>query len=397
MEIITIRTFGEFSLEAGGVTISDTNTRAKKVWCLLAYLVCSRNRTVSQAKLIDLLWNEDSGSTNPENALRITLHRLRTTLDQLWPNAGRQLILYKAEGYCWNPEAPIRLDNEEFEGLRSGIYTSEEEKLTRYLEALALYRGEFLPKHKNELWAIPIAAHFHNHYLELAEETGDLLLRHQRNDEAVNVARSAVAQDPYNENLSQLLMRALGSKGDHKGAEAVYEALRKRLQEEFGIQPTEETWQVYRAMAHAPQQRTLHIDEVIAGLQEDSSPNGAMLCDYDHFKVLCFSESRSLERSGHESHVALIGIADNGGYSKRSISNAMDQLEEVLKSNLRLGDTVSRCSTTQFIVMLPKANYENSCMVCRRLLAAFHRAHPRSQANIQFIVQPLTPVMQMPV
>lgn len=396
MKIITIRTFGEFTLEADGIVLSDSGTRVKKAWSLLAYLVCSRNRTVSQSKLIDLLWSEDSGSTNPENALRITLHRLRTMLDQLWPDAGRELILNKAEGYCWNPEAPVRLDHEEFEGLRTGVYATDEEKLTRYLEALALFKGEFLPKHRNELWAIPIASHFHNHYLELVKETGELLLRYQRSDEAVDVVCAATLQDPYNEELAQLLMRALGSKGDYKGAEAVYDALRIRLQEDFGVQPSEETWQVYRVMAHAPEQRMLQMDEILTGLQEDSAPNGAMVCDYDYFKVLCFSESRKKKREGHEVHIALISISDEG-YSKRSISTAMDQLEEVLKANLRLGDTISRCSTTQYIIMLPKADYENPCMVCRRLIAAFSREHPRSHANLQFIVQPLNAALQMPV
>ena len=397
MKIVTIRTFGEFSLESEGIVISDNGTRARKVWCLLAYLICSRNRTVSQAKLIDLLWNEDSGSANPESALRITLHRLRAMLDQLWPDAGRELILHKAEGYCWNPEAPVRLDHEEFEGLRTGVYATDEEKLTRYLEALALFKGDFLPKHRNELWAIPIASHFHNHYLELVKEAGELLLRYQRNDEAVNVVRTATIQDPYNEDLAQLLMRALGSKGDHKGAEEVYDSLRARLQEEFGVQPSEETWQVYRAMAHAPKQRMLQMDEILTGLQEDSAPNGAMVCDYDYFKVLCFSESRKQRREDHEVHIALISVSDADGYSKRSISNAMDQLEVVLKNNLRLGDTISRCSTTQYIIMLPKADYENAGMVCRRLIAAFQRAHPRSRANLQYIVQPLSPAMQMPI
>ena len=95
------------------------------------------------------------------------------------------------------------------------------------------------------------------------------------------------------------------------GVQAVYDALRIRLQEAFGIQPSEETWQGYRVMAHAPEQRMLQMDEILTGLQEDSAPNGAM--------------------------------------------------------------------------------------VCRRLISAFRREHPRSHANLQFIVQPLNAALQMPV
>ena len=46
--------------------------------------------------------------------------------------------------------------------------------------------------------------------------------------------------------------------------------------------------------------------------------------------------------------------------------------------------------------MLPSANYEDSCMVCRRILAAFHRAHPHVAVKINFMVQPLSPGICVP-
>ena len=48
-------------------------------------------------------------------------------------------------------------------------------------------------------------------------------------------------------------------------------------------------------------------------------------------------------------------------------------------------------SNTQFIVLLPRANYENSCMVCARIIRAFFRKHPHSPADISYIVQALEP------
>lgn len=40
------------------------------------------------------------------------------------------------------------------------------------------------------------------------------------------------------------------------------------------------------------------------------------------------------------------------------------------------GDVVSRCSVSQMVVMLPQANYENSCAVCQRIIKAFQRQYP---------------------
>jgi len=42
------------------------------------------------------------------------------------------------------------------------------------------------------------------------------------------------------------------------------------------------------------------------------------------------------------------------------------------------------------VIMLPQANYENSCVVCRRLEAAFFRRYPHSPVRIHHMVRPLT-------
>ena len=126
---------------------------------------------------------------------------------------------------------------------------------------------------------------------------------------------------------------------------------------------------------------------------------GALICDYDYFKVLCFAESRAMERSGTATHVALLSLTSPDPHkplTKRSQDRIMGQLGQQLQLNLRRGDTISRCSVTQYIIMLPKANYENSCMVCRRIIGAFHRAHPHVTAKVNYMVQPLTPGICVP-
>ena len=125
MKAVRIRTLGEFSLQTDTIKISDTDNRTRKVWSLLAYLVCHRGTVVSQKKLIELLWGDDPLSANPENALRITFHRARASLNQLWPTAGHDLIIRKDGGYTWNPEIPVTVDSEEFDQLCSTRYPEE--------------------------------------------------------------------------------------------------------------------------------------------------------------------------------------------------------------------------------------------------------------------------------
>ena len=398
MEHIQIRMLGEFSLQTPNASISDVNNRSKKVWTLLAYLVCNRDSGISQQKLISLLWGDDSDSDNPENALRITLHRLRTQLDQLWPGAGRELIIRKDGGYGWNSSVSIDFDCDRFETLCQNQVQDEDQRLQMLLEALSLYKGEFLPKQSSEMWVVPIGTHFHNLYLQASLEAATLLSKQDRHGEAVQICRAAAAAEPYHEPLHQRLMQELAAAGDSKGAAAVYEALSKRLFDDFGIRPNEQTREVYRIAAHSPEDRTLPMEEVLQHLQEPDSKSGAMQCDYDYFKVLCYAESRAMERNGNATHIVLLSVSSGTDkpLTKRSLDRIMEQLGEQLRANLRRGDTISRCSVSQYIIMLPKANYENSCMVCRRVMTAFNRAHPHISAVIHYMVQPLTPNICVP-
>lgn len=398
MESVQIRMLGSFTLVCGDKLISDESNRSKKVWALLAYLICHRGSAVSQKKLIELLWGDDPSSSNPENALRITLHRLRGQLDELWPGAGKELILHKNSGYSWNPQVPVSVDSDDFEALFQEKDPDPARRLDICLEALSLYRGEFLERQSSENWVIPVTTHYHNLFVVLTLEAAALLGEQQRHEEAAQLCRRCITVEPYHEPLYQMLMRQLAAAGDAKGAAAVYESLRKRLFDDFGIRPSEQTRAVYREAAHTPGDRALPIDEVLEHLQEPEIIPGAMQCDYDYFKVLCHAESRAMERSGNATHIALLSATGLTGdpLPKRSLERIMDQLGQQIRTNLRRGDTISRCSTTQYIIMLPKANYEDSCMVCRRVINAYHKAYPHTAVRIKFMVQPLTPGICVP-
>lgn len=398
MEHIHIRMLGSFTLQAGNNLISDENNRSRKVWALLAYLICHRSTAVSQKKLIELLWGDDPSSSNPENALRITLHRLRVQLDELWPGAGKDLIVHKNNGYSWNEQASITVDSDRFEELFRQKDVPADTRLDICLDALQLYRGDFLERQSSENWVIPITTHFHNLFVMLTLEAAALLSQQQRHEEAAQLCRTCIAAEPYHEPLYQMLMKELAANGDQKGAAAVYESLRKRLFDDFGIRPSEETRAVYREAAHTPGDRALPIDEVLEHLQEPEVTPGAMQCDYDYFKVLCHAESRAMERSGNATHIALLSATGLTGdpLPKRSLERIMTQLGQQIRLNLRRGDTISRCSTTQYILMLPKANYEDSCMVCRRVINAYHKEFPHTAVRIRFMVQPLTPGICVP-
>ena len=398
MDPIHVHMLGDFFLQYQDNKICEADNRSRRIWSLLSFLIYYRGQQISPKRLFEQIWGNDTDVNNPENTLRLLLHRTRALLDQLYEGAGKECILRKEGGYCWNPAIPIVVDYERYEQLCQGTDADTSQRLPAVLEALSLYQGEFLAKQSSENWVIPICAHYQNLFLMASQEAAQLLSDGKRYEEAANVCRRVIAAEPYFEPIYQRLMLVLSAMGDARGAADVYENLSRRLFDDFGIRPSDETRAVYRTAAHSPEDRTLPMEEVLEDLRESELLPGAMQCDYDYFKVLCHAESRAMERSGSVTHIALLSVSGpvHKPLSKRSLSRIMEQLGGVLRTNLRRGDTISQCSVSQYIIMLPKANYENSCMVCRRVLAAFSRAHPHVSARIQFLVQPLHPGIHVP-
>lgn len=128
-------------------------------------------------------------------------------------------------------------------------------------------------------------------------------------------------------------------------------------------------------------------------LKESAGAQGALYCEYDFFHLLYQVQARAMLRSGDVVHIALLSVHTRGKtpLTRRSLDTAMDNLQDVIVHSLRQGDIVTKCSVSQFIIMLPHANYENSGAVCDRILRAFGRKYPHSPASVTFSVQPLEP------
>ncbi len=394
-EILHVRMLGEFSLTLGGQTITDSDNRSRKVWLLLAYMIYCRSRSIPQEDLVELLWGAEESSSNPLNALKTMFHRVRSMLDQLDGSAGHRSIVRREGSYAWNTELPLTLDVEAFEALckKGAAVQDEDTRLGQYLEALSIYRGDFLPKLSSEPWVVPIAAYFHNLYLETVSDTLPMLESRGRLEDAVALCRSALALEPYSETLYLHLMRDLLELGDQQGVIAAYEGMSQLLLTNFGVLPSEEIRALYRDAMRISNDRAVSLGAVQEQLREPDGSRGALMCEYDFFKIIYQAEARAVARSGDAVHIGLLSLTGEHGQalSKRSLDRAMDNLHELIRSNLRKGDVASRCSVSQYILMLPQANYENSCKVCERIVRAFSRQYPHSPAQLRFSVQPLEP------
>ena len=390
---LQVQMLGQFTLRYGDRTISDSDDRSRRVWSLLAYMLYNHGRSFAQEELIRLYWSNSEKSADPGNALKSIFHRIRTALDKLQPGLGRLLIRRKAGRYFWNNVMPLSLDIEDFEAHFHAAEAAGDDdvRLAEYQAALALYAGDPLPRMTDEIWTIPIVAYYHSLYTRAAAGAIELLEKQERTAEAVALCRRAIHIEPYQEDLYEHLMRGLLRTGDMKGAMSVYEEMSELLLAHFGVMPSETLRTLYRQATRTVNDRTLTMDEVCSQLAEPAPHGGAMVCEYDFFKILYRAEARSIARNGHSANICLLSVSDKDGemLARRSLDPAMNNLQVLVQNNLRRGDVIARCSISQYIILLPQANYENSRMVADRLVSAFYRRYPHSPARLRYTVQPL--------
>lgn len=390
---LQVQMLGQFTLRYGDRTISDSDDRSRRVWSLLAYMLYNHGRSFAQEELIHLYWSNNEKSADPGNALKSIFHRIRTALDKLQPGLGRLLIRRKAGRYFWNNAMPLSLDIEDFEAHFHAAEAAGDDdvRLAEYQSVLALYAGDPLPRMTDEIWTIPIVAYYHSLYTRAAAGAIELLEKQERTAEAVALCRRAIHIEPYQEDLYEHLMRGLLRTGDMKGAMSVYEEMSEQLFAHFGVMPSETLRTLYRQATRTVNDRTLTMDEVCSQLEEPAPHGGAMVCEYDFFKILYRFEARSIARNGHSANICLLSVSGKDGemLARRSLDPAMNNLQVLVQNNLRRGDVIARCSISQYIILLPQANYENSRMVADRLVSAFYRRYPHSPARLRYTVQPL--------
>ncbi len=388
---IYVQMLGDFSVSCNGVRLDGGYDRQRKVRLALSYLIYSRNTRITQDSLLSVIQGADLGEVeNPAGRLKAILYRGRALLEPLFEGAGHTLILHKNGSYLWNPDVETVVDTDEFEKLIKDAKTAED-KLTPLCEAYRLYRGDFLPKLRMEPWVMPINAYYHQQYLTVCYNLLELLQERELWQESVDTALGALRIEPYDEALYRHLMQGYIHTGNKDGAVKAYEDMSELLFDTFGVMPSDESRKLYREASKRSNDLALPMGDVAHQLKESEEGHGAVSCEYDYFRFLYQVQERSIERNGQEIHIALLSLHGKEELSRKSLDLAMENLGNLLLSSLRRGDVISRCSVSQWIVMLPLANFDNSLMVCDRVIKAFNRKYPHSPVKIHASVHPLEP------
>lgn len=390
-DVLRINMLGQCSLSVRGNTLDNSTIHSKKIWLLLEYLIINRNRDISQDELIEVIYPNEN-SANPLNALKTLIHRARSILDTLEYVSGKNMIVQRRGGYAWNPELNIEVDIDKFESkCQAAADTSlpDSERLTLLTDAINLYSGDFLLKNAGESWVIPLSTYYRSMFISAIDSALEILVAQNEYSEIVTICQKGISIDPYNESLYYNLMKALAGMNQPMAALAQYDSMLNLFYSEFGVTPSGEIKALYKELVKSSHSVELDLSIIKEHLREYDDSQGAFYCEYEFFKDVYRLEVRSMGRTGKPVHIGLITVngPDNVQLPLKSLNTAMDKLKVCTQSSLRRGDTFSRYSVSQYILMLPTTTYSNAELVTRRIVKRYYRENPRSKAVVSYSIQ----------
>ena len=228
--MLKVHLLGQFDVKRDHASIEIPSRPAQS---LLAYLVLSAGTAHRREKLAGLLW-PDANEANARSNLRHALWRLRKAIGSDHLLADKISITFNADSDYW-------LD-------ATTIEDGKQDSVDILLKAVAAYGGELLPGFYED-WVVLERERLRSLFEQKIHGLLDYLVEEQRWTEALEWGERWIALGHVPEPAYRALMIAHGSLGDLAGMAAVYKRCTKALEEELGVEPSEETKSLYEWLA----------------------------------------------------------------------------------------------------------------------------------------------------
>lgn len=348
----------------------------KKALSFLQYLIVNHRRHISSEELIEQFW-ADSGSSDPYNALRNMLFKVRNLLKSMFPGQ-EAMFLTLPDCYAWSPEISLELDAEQMEAFcLKGKRAAGEEQCRLLGQAVSLYKGDFLSGNDAD-WARTQRQYYQTLYLDACKTVLPIYYKKEQWVEAVNVCSQAYAVDFSIEDFTAYQMQALIALGQPEQAVEKYEAFRDRMLQEYDMPPTERIEQLH-TLAVGLHKTGMDDEDIFRLVCEDEQDSHAFFCTFSTFQSIVALERRHMARSGQTSSLVIISLGPDAVPTTDG-----RRLEKILLDKLRTGDPIARLEAGSYILMLTGANIESARLVISRIDSAFHRTYRNSGAKLTY-------------
>jgi predicted ATPase/DNA-binding SARP family transcriptional activator/DNA-binding CsgD family transcriptional regulator len=241
-EPVRLWLLGGFRLSVGPRNIEADRWRLEKAAKLIKLLALAPRHRLHREQVMDTLW-PDLDAKRASNNLHRTLHFARGVLESAGAGVGLNYLPLRKDMLELCPDGPIWVDVEAFENAAAGARTAREPGAFR--AAISLYAGELLPEDLYEEWAYERRENLRRSHGALLVELGALYEERGEYEKGIQTLRSAVAQEPTDEDVHTDLMRLYALSGRRLEALRQYERLRKTLTEVLDAHPADASRRLY--------------------------------------------------------------------------------------------------------------------------------------------------------
>lgn len=365
LPVLKVRLFGGFSASYGEIPVSFGRNTTTKAMKLLQILLYHGDTGISRDKLLDELYGREE-LADAANNLRVTAHRLKKIIvDAGLPS--HDYINIKKGIYRWDAPMPTEVDAHQFKVLAKDVQacTDKVKKLALLKKICLMYRGEFLPELSGDEWVLVESVQYKNIYSESLQELCKLLIERGDYEETLRFCEPACQLYPFDE-WQSVRIDCYMALNRYKDAVQEYENTAKLFFEELGIRPSEHMMQQFEQMSSLPSFR-------------------------DSYRLV----SRIIERNGQSVYLMLCSITNGKGMpmdKPDKLEVLSGELQNTIQQCLRKGDSFTKYSPSQFLILLVGTNKENCSMIFDRIQRYFSREHKSWKQYLDYFVSSVAEV-----
>lgn len=382
-----VKTFGGLEITNDNVTVNIVELFGKQLVNLLQVLLFHSEKPVQKDELIDILWPE---SKNPSSALKFSIFRLRSELNEIDFFKDKEVIVTTRKSYILNPNLDWNIDFVELEKaynqINEGAELLDEKEFKIARKIFRLYQGRFYASPSQLHWILQKQEVFRQMYVKTMMRTSCYLYTQKRYDEMMLMNYQAVLIEPFNEGLHYYYMKALVATRNYREALKYYDELNDIFLSELGTGLSKRFKQLYDIIiADHAKEESKDMETIMKELSSRDQQNQGFFCSYEIFKYFYELLLKMSIRNEQNYYLIMLQFSD-GTLDYEKIGLDFDRVKRLVSSCLRSNDLFTRTSETQLLLLVDCQTEENAHLVIQRISNKFYSIFRKKNYRMNYSV-----------
>ena len=386
-ETYYVKTFGGLEITNDNVTVNIVELFGKQLVNLLQVLLFHSEKPVQKDELIDILWPE---SKNPSSALKFSIFRLRSELNEIDFFKDKEVIVTTINGYILNPNLDWNIDFVElqkaYNQINEGAELLDEKEFKIARKIFRLYQGRFYASPSQLHWILQKQEVFRQMYVKTMMRTSCYLYTQKRYDEMMLMNYQAVLIEPFNEGLHYYYMKGLVATRNYREALKYYDELNDIFLSELGTGLSKRFKQLYDIIiADHAKEENKDMETIIRELSNRDQQNQGFFCSYEIFKYFYELLLKMSVRNEQNYYLIMLQFSD-GTLDYEKVGVDFDRVKRLVSSCLRSNDLFTRTSETQLLLLVDCQTEENAHLIIQRISNKFYSIFRKKNYRMNYSV-----------